>query len=105
MRSYITPGPLFALLALFLVAGGILLNIFVILSGVVSTTPMPHIYFLSADTSAITGAPATSAWTYFALCSKPGDETTDCGPVKAAFTFNPVGNFGTSTGVPPAFIG
>lgn len=49
---------------------------FVILSGVVHSTPLDKTYFLRADTSGITGARPISQWTYFYVC---GDGNLDCG--------------------------
>ena len=101
-------GPTIALISWLLLAGGILFQFFVILSGAVSGNPEPHFWFLSADTSAIPGAPHFSAWTYFALCPISGlgggDKTSDCRGAQAAFPMNPPENFGTERGVPGAFI-
>ncbi|KAH8908068.1 hypothetical protein BR93DRAFT_592710 [Coniochaeta sp. PMI_546] len=68
--------PSLSLAALILLAGSLVLLWFVILSGVVHTTPLDKTYFLRADTSGITGARPISQWTYFYVC---GDDNLDCG--------------------------
>jgi hypothetical protein len=56
-------------------AGSIVMMFFIILAGVSDTTPLNNTYFLSADTSGITGARDRTQWTYFYMCS-PGN--VDC---------------------------
>lgn len=68
--------PSLSLAALILLAGSLVLLWFVILSGVVHSTPLDKTYFLRADTSGITGARPISQWTYFYVC---GDGNLDCG--------------------------
>ncbi|KAB5560050.1 SUR7/PalI family-domain-containing protein [Coniochaeta sp. 2T2.1] len=68
--------PSISLVALVLLAGSLVLLWFVILSGVVHSTPLDKTYFLRADTLGITGARPISQWTYFYVC---GDGNTDCG--------------------------
>lgn len=51
------------------------MTLFIFLAGVSNTTPLNNTYFMSADTSGITGARARSQWTYFYICS-PGN--VDC---------------------------
>lgn len=98
--------PILALLALILVAGGILLDIFVVLSGTkVNTTPINKIYFLEASTQGMGNAPATTAWTYFSVCSFINGGPGDCRPVSAAPPFDPPRNFGASPKIPAGFDG
>lgn len=74
----------------------------VILSGVTNSTPLNKIYFLSADTSSISGARSISQWTYFYVC---GANNQDCGIATAGL---PIGYawVGTSqTNVPAGLTG
>ncbi|KAI1163615.1 SUR7/PalI family-domain-containing protein [Nemania serpens] len=81
-------------LALLLLAGSVVLLFFVILAGTTRTTPFRQTYFLSADTSAITGARPVSQWTFFRIC---GEGNTDCShawpdpPVGWAWSKDPTG--------------
>jgi hypothetical protein len=49
--------------------------LFIFLAGVSNSTPLNNTYFLSADTSGISGARDRTQWTYFYMCS-PGN--VDC---------------------------
>ena len=100
-------GPLLTLISLFFLAAGIVLSLFVILSGAINSTPVNRVYFLQADTSGIAGARNPSRWTYFALCGATGSLNSNCGSIVPAFPFDPASrhNFGTSTGVPAGFEG
>ncbi|KAG9244537.1 putative SUR7 family protein FMP45 [Calycina marina] len=89
------------LISLVLIAGSLVLLLFVVLSGVKHTTPLKQTYFLQADTSSITGARAISQWTYFYVC---GEGNTDCGkPVPDL----PIGYAWVSSndGVPASLVG
>ncbi|KAI8632732.1 SUR7/PalI family-domain-containing protein [Xylariaceae sp. FL1651] len=85
---------IFAPLSLIFLAGSIVLLFFIILPGVARTSPLRQTYFLSADTSGISGARAVSQWTYFYVC---GEGNTDCShawpdpPVGWAWSGNPTG--------------
>jgi SUR7 family protein len=88
--------------SLILIAGAIVLQFFVVLSGVTRTTPLNKTYFLQADTSTIAGSGrAVSQWTYFYVC---GANNEDCGapvpglPIGAAWE-------GGSAGAPAALVG
>ncbi|KAI1427432.1 SUR7/PalI family-domain-containing protein [Xylaria sp. FL1777] len=89
-RSNVALAPL----SLIFLAGATVLLFFVILSGITRTSPLRQTYFLSADTSGISGARAVSQWTYFRIC---GDGNADCGhsfpdpPVGWAWSGNPSG--------------
>lgn len=103
-------GGIFGLLSLILVAGGLLLALFILLAGAVDGKPVNQWYFLQADTSNIPGAPALSRWTFWNICDGSGGsdlKTGALGAVKAARPLDPPSgrNFGTTTGVPAAFIG
>lgn len=97
--------PLFALISMILVAGAIVLTFFVLLAGAINDNPVNKFYFLSADTSDITGAPAESRWTFWNVCGTTSNGRNDCGKVHPAYPFNPPSNFGTKTNVPQQFIG
>lgn len=93
-----------------LVAGGLLLSLFILLAGAINGSPVNKWYFLEADTSSIPGAPALSRWTFWNICD--GSTGTDVctgtlGDVKPARPFDPPSgrNFGTTTNVPQDFIG
>ena len=64
------------ILSLILIAGSLVLLLFVILSGVKNALPLNKTYFLEADTSSFQGARAVSRWTYFYVC---GADNNDCG--------------------------
>jgi len=102
---------LFGLLSLILVAGGLLLSLFILLAGAVKGSPVNQWYFLQADTSNIPNAPQLSRWTFWNICDGSSG-TTVCsnagyGNVSPARPFDPPSgrNFGTTTNVPEAFIG
>lgn len=95
------------LISLVLLAAAILFEFFIILSGSITSSPEDLIYFLQADTSGIPTAPSTARWTYWSICGTDGKYNVDCGKVTAALPFAPSNkrNFGTTQGVPQAFIG
>ncbi|KAK6086627.1 SUR7 protein [Seiridium cupressi] len=64
-----------SIVSMLFLAGSIVMMFFVVLAGVSNTTPLNNTYFLSADTSGITGARDRTQWTYFYMCS-PGN--VDC---------------------------
>ncbi|KAH8662527.1 actin cortical patch SUR7/pH-response regulator pali [Xylariales sp. PMI_506] len=66
------------------IAGSITMILFVMLAGVADSTPLNNTYFLSADTSGITGARDRTQWTYFYMCG-PGN--LDCSAAKPAPAF------------------
>jgi hypothetical protein len=90
------------IVSLILIAGAIVLQFFVVLSGVTNSTPLNKTYFLQADTSTIAGSGrAVSQWTYFYVC---GASNQDCGsPVPGL----PIGYawVGGSAGAPDALVG
>ncbi|CRG85692.1 SUR7 family protein FMP45 [Talaromyces islandicus] len=98
--------PIFSLLALFFTAGAMLLMFLTLLGGATNHTPLNNIYFLEADTSRIPGAPSTSRWTFWNLCSVRNGKN-QCGSVHPCFPFDPPDrrNFGTDTNVPSQFLG
>ncbi|KAK5114257.1 hypothetical protein LTR85_010322 [Meristemomyces frigidus] len=102
--------PILGLISMILLAGGIVLTFFIVLSGAhIYKTPVNLVYFLQADTAGISGGNSQlhnpARWTYFSICGADGSHNANCGPVHAAQSFNPAHNFGTQTGVPSAFIG
>lgn len=94
-----------------LVAGGLLLSLFILLAGAVNGNPVNRWYFLQADTSNIPSAPPLSRWTFWNICN--GESGVDvCGApgygnISPARPFDPPSgrNFGTTEGVPEGFIG
>ncbi|KZM23276.1 Eisosomes component [Ascochyta rabiei] len=99
--------PIFALAALLLVAGGIVMQIFTILSGGINSAPINKFYFLEAATSGIPNARNPSRWTFFAICGRDPASglNANCGAVVPALPFDPPRNFGTTENVPQQFIG
>ncbi|MCJ1319056.1 hypothetical protein MMC15_004389 [Xylographa vitiligo] len=97
--------PVFASVSLILIAGACVLIFLVLLAGAVNSNPVNTIYFLQADTSGISGAPAQSRWTLWNVCSVGADGADVCPKVSAAYPFDPQNNFGTTKGVPAAFQG
>jgi len=90
-----------------LVAGGLVLQFFTILSGAINSSPINKFYFLEASTNGISDARNPSRWTFFAICGR--DPSTNlnanCGNVVPALPFDPPRNFGTTQGVPSQFVG
>jgi len=99
--------PILAILSLVLVAGGVLLQFFTILSGAITSTPIDKFYFLQASTNGIPNARNPSRWTYFAICGvdESSGNNANCGAVVPALPFDPPRNFGTEQSVPEQFIG
>ncbi|KAL4808827.1 SUR7/PalI family-domain-containing protein [Aspergillus unguis] len=93
-------------LGLFFTAGALVLMWLVFLGGVRNSRPLNEIYFLQVDTSNIPGAPSTSRWTWWNICSVV-DGNSQCGNTHPDFPFDPPSdrNFGTDTNIPQAFIG
>lgn len=99
--------PILAFGSLILVAGGLLLQFFTILSGAVQHTPINKFYFLQASTNGIADSRNPSRWTFFAICGvDPSNGNNDnCGAVVPALPFDPPRNFGTQEGIPEQFLG
>jgi hypothetical protein len=101
-------GPILGLISLLLLAGGIVFQFFIILSGAVSGNPENQIYFLQSTTNGISPQPRNpSRWTFFAICGVENGRNANCGSIVPALPFDPPSrsNFGTTNGVPDAFIG
>jgi hypothetical protein len=99
-------GPILGLVSLILLGAGLLFQFFVILSGMTNTTPLNKTYFIqvdTADTSASTRNPLR--WTFFYLCGEQNGLNANCGHPVPARPFDPPRNFGSTQGVPEAFIG
>lgn len=94
------------MIAIVLLAGGILLQFFVILSGATYGTPEQEIYFLQASTNGVGGGALNPArWTYLAICGVDGNgNNANCGGTAPAIPFNPPQNFNTNTGLPDEFV-
>lgn len=101
--------PVLGLIALVLLAGALLFEFFIILSGAVNSYPENTIYFFWAETTGIEPQPRNpSVWTYFSICTFGSNgRTTDCGDPVPALPFDPPHrhNFNTINGVPEGFIG
>ncbi|KAK5072087.1 Eisosomes component [Lithohypha guttulata] len=102
---------LFGLVSLILVAGGLLLALFILLAGAINGNPVNTFYFLEADTANIPGAPPVSRWTFWNICDG-SDGTNTCsgtgfGSISPARPFDPPSgrNFGTTQNVPSQFVG
>lgn len=96
--------PVLGLVAIILLAGGITMQFFIILSGL-SPRPENEIFFLQADTTGIPGAPNPARWTYLKICGISGGNNANCGSAAADRPFDPPRNFHTHTGIPAGFIG
>ncbi len=94
-------------ISIFFLAAGIVLSIFIVLSGAVNSSPMNKVYFLQASTAGISGSgpsvPNPARWTYFSICSARNGNNAACGKVTAAQPFDPRRNFGTRNGLPDQF--
>lgn len=75
------------------------------LGGTREHVPLNEIFFLQADTSNIQGAPSISRWTYWNACNVDSTGNTFCPAAHPAYPLDPPSNFGTTKGVPDAFIG
>ncbi|KAH0274784.1 SUR7-domain-containing protein, partial [Aureobasidium melanogenum] len=97
--------PVLGLVSLILVAAGLLFQFFVILSGVSNTTPLNRTYFIQVDTAGTAAPRNPSRWTFFYICGVQNGLNANCGAPVPALPFNPPENFGSTQGVPGAFIG
>ncbi|KAI7288193.1 hypothetical protein KC345_g28 [Hortaea werneckii] len=100
--------PILGLVSLLLIAGGIVMTFFIVLSGAqVGGSSISQIYFLQADTGGVSNPNDNyrnpARWTYLAICAVQNGNNNDCTSTRAAQPFNPVGNFGTSSGLPDRF--
>lgn len=102
--------PVLGLVSLILIAGGIVMTFFVVLSGFINNVvPIKNTWFLQAQTTNISGGNSNlknpARWTYLAICGVTNGYNANCGPTTAALPFAPAHNFGTTSGVPAAFTG
>lgn len=93
-------------MSLILVAGALLLMLFIVLAGAIDAAPVNKWYFLEATTSGIPGAPALTRWTYWNSCGVTNGLDGSCA-IHAAYPLDPPSGrtFGTTEGVPPQFVG
>jgi len=100
--------PLVALISLFFLAGSIVLQFFVILSGGINSSPENLIWFLQVDTRGIPNARNPSRWTFWSICGVNffNGLNQNCGSPVAALPFSPPHrtNFDTTFGVPHVFL-
>lgn len=61
-----------AIVAMLLLAGAVVMTLFVFLAGVTNTTPFNNTYFLQSNTQGIQGARDFTQWAYFYICA-PGN--------------------------------
>ena len=108
--AHVNTGPILAITALILTAGGIVLQFFIILSGI-NSSPLNLVYFLETTTNGITGATGSrgaglnpARWTYLAICGANGSRNANCSSKGAAIPFDLEQNFGTTTGVPQTLL-
>lgn len=106
MKLTSTTGPILAIVSLILLAGAVLLQFFIILSGAVDHTPIDKFYFLESSTNGIPGARNPSRWTFWAICGRDPNNghNGNCGSTVPALPFDPVRNFGTTDNVPDEFL-
>ncbi|KAK0251212.1 Eisosomes component [Friedmanniomyces endolithicus] len=101
--------PILSLAALLLLAGGIVMEFLIVLSGSHVGSPTNQVYFLQAATGGIKNGNSQyqnpARWTYLSICGVGNGLNQNCGPTHAAQSFDPPLNFGTTTGVPASFIG
>jgi len=98
--------PILGSIALFLLAGGLLLHWFLVLSGGLNSTPENPFSFLQASTSGISNARNPSRWTFWAICGADNSgNNANCGSPVPALPFDPPRNFGTQEKVPESFLG
>jgi len=99
--------PILSFVSIIILAGGLLLQLLTILSGAhsVENSFINKVYFLQAATTGITNARNPTRWTFWSVCGVVNGLTGNCGAVVPALPFDPPRNFGTSDGVPAAFIG
>jgi len=95
-----------SIVSLIILAGGVVLQFFTILSGGVNSSPINKFYFLEAgNIGKISGARNPSRWTFFAICGAENGLNANCGSPVPALPFDPPRNFGTTQNVPEQFIG
>jgi len=96
--------PILGLLAWIFLAGGIVFQFLVILSGL-ETDPENQIYFLQTTLNGVphNGFPSPIRWTYLRLCGVENGLNGNCLPTVADPPFSPVNNFGTTQGLPDTF--
>lgn len=93
--------------SLLILAGGIVLQLFVILSGMGAGTPLNLVYFLQTTTDNIDGASRNPVrWTFLAICgTDDSGNNANCRSTQPALPFDPPNNFDTEQGIPDTFIG
>ncbi|MCJ1454446.1 hypothetical protein MMC28_004799 [Mycoblastus sanguinarius] len=96
--------PILAIVSLVLIAGALLLTLFVLIGGGSDHNPTNQFYFLEATTTGIPNAAPTTRWTLWNACSVVNGRNA-CPKVHPAYPLDPPRNFGSTTGVPKQFIG
>ncbi|KAK8185291.1 SUR7/PalI family-domain-containing protein [Phyllosticta capitalensis] len=100
--------PVLGLLGQLILAGGIVMQFLVILSGGVHGDPENQIWFLQASTDGVANSPRDpSRWTFWSICGVDSNtgRNTNCGAPVPALPFDPPRNFGTKQGLPEKFNG
>ncbi|CAN3356353.1 protein Sur7p [Diutina catenulata] len=87
-------------------AGVVVMMIFLVLSGSTAHSPIKQFYWLSADTSSISGAYSKSAWTTWGVCEMDGSNHVgkDCERDPIGLMISPKDNFDTESGFPQEFV-
>ncbi|KAI6085246.1 SUR7/PalI family-domain-containing protein [Hypoxylon rubiginosum] len=88
LQTYLAP------ISLLFLAGSLVMLWFIILSALTTTTPLNKTYFLSADTSGITGARSVTQWAYFYICGEGNvgcNKAAPAPPLGWAWSANPSG--------------
>lgn len=102
--TFQSTGAFLSLAAVILLAGGIVMQFFVILSGL-GTSPENKVYFLQSTTDNFGGSfhggdvPNPARWTYLAICGESGGDNANCGPKGAAIPFDPSRNFNIDSSI------
>ena len=110
VKTSLTPrhlGSILALVAMLVLAGGLVMQFFIVLSGTHIGNPVNRFYFLQAATNGVSGSSPNLhnpvRWTYFSVCGVANGLNYDCGHPTPALPFDPIRNFGTSQGLPGQF--
>ncbi|BAO38050.1 protein SUR7 [Kluyveromyces marxianus] len=91
-------------ISILFLAGSTLLLLFIVMSGSINHAPINKFYWLQADTSNISSAPALSRWTFWGVCGVSGGKNVNCTDLGPAYPLSPVDNFHTKVGMPHDFV-
>ncbi|KAF8470176.1 SUR7/PalI family-domain-containing protein [Kalaharituber pfeilii] len=94
----------FVLIPLILLSGAVVMLFFCLLAGLTNHNPLNRVFFLSADTSNIPGAPPISQFTMNNVCGERNGVNIDCRGRSGGKPMLPQTYYGTATGVPQPFL-